>query len=323
MKFNWAVAGCGAIAAEMAQALNAAGAGVCGVYGRTPGKTEAFAEKYRADKIYKSFEELLSDSSVDIVYVATPHNSHYEYSRAALNAGKHVLAEKSATVNSAELRELTEIAARRGLIFAEAMTIYHMPLYGELKRRLDAGAVGTLKSIQITFGLCFPQEDGNRFYSPHLAGGALLDIGVYALAFSRQFLPGIPGNILTTATLTRTGVDENSVIVLRFGGVIVNITLGLLAEMPQTAVISGDRGHIEVYSFPRADSATIFSGGIAEKIRAGSGADAMLYEIEDMQRSVKEKRSYMSLEKTADVMEIMTAVRNQWGIKYPFEQNRK
>ena len=115
----------------------------------------------------------------------------------------------------------------------------------------------------------------------------LLDIGVYALAFSRQFLPGIPGNILTTATLTRTGVDENSVIVLRFGGVIVNITLGLLAEMPQTAVISGDRGHIEVYSFPRADSATIFSGGTAEKIRAGSGADAMLYEIEDIQRSVK------------------------------------
>mgnify|MGYP000349782447 FL=1 len=138
-QLRWAVIGCGVIANQMATSLALAGRHLHGIANRTREKAVAFAEKYHVEKVYDSFEDLYADPEVDAVYITTPHNTHITYLRAALAAGKHVLCEKSITLNSEELDEARALAAANGVVLMDATTILHMPLYRELRRRADAG----------------------------------------------------------------------------------------------------------------------------------------------------------------------------------------
>ena len=192
---NWVSAGCGVIANELAQAMEKRGQKLYGVVNRTQEKAEAFAEKYGVQKVFASFEEVCADPAVDIVYISTPHNTHIQFLRKALAAGKHVLCEKSITLNSEELEEAVQLAKEHHVVLAEAMTIYHMPIYKELKKRVDAGNLGELRVIQMNFGSYKEYDMKNRFFNRNLAGGALLDIGVYALSFVRMFLNSCPDQI--------------------------------------------------------------------------------------------------------------------------------
>ena len=168
---NWVSAGCGVIANELAQAMEKRGQKLYGVVNRTQEKAEAFAEKYGVQKVFASFEEVCADPAVDIVYISTPHNTHIHFLRKALAAGKHVLCEKSITLNSEELEEAVQLAKEHGVVLAEAMTIYHMPIYKELKKRMDAGKFGELRVIQMNFGSYKEYDMQNRFFNPNLAGG--------------------------------------------------------------------------------------------------------------------------------------------------------
>ena len=181
---NWVSAGCGVIANELAQAMEKRGQKLYGVVNRTPEKAVAFAEKYGVQKVFTSFQDVCADPAVDIIYISTPHNTHIHFLRKALAAGKHVLCEKSITLNSEELEEAVQLAKEHGVVLAEAMTIYHMPIYKELKKRMDAGKFGELRVIQMNFGSYKEYDMKNRFFNRNLAGGALLDIGVL------KFLPG-------------------------------------------------------------------------------------------------------------------------------------
>ena len=180
---NWVSAGCGVIANELAQAMEKRGQKLYGVVNRTQEKAVAFAEKYGVQNVFTSFEEVCADPAVDIIYISTPHNTHIQFLRKALAAGKHVLCEKSITLNSGELEEAMQLAKEHGVVLAEAMTIYHMPIYKELLKRVDAGDLGELRVIQMNFGSYKEYDMKNRFFNRNLAGGALLDIGVYALSF--------------------------------------------------------------------------------------------------------------------------------------------
>ena len=148
---NWVSAGCGVIANELAQAMEKRGQKLYGVVNRTPEKAVAFAEKYGVQKVFTSFQDVCADPAVDIIYISTPHNTHIHFLRKALAAGKHVLCEKSITLNSEELEEAVQLAKEHGVVLAEAMTIYHMPIYKELKKRMDAGKFGELRVIQMNF----------------------------------------------------------------------------------------------------------------------------------------------------------------------------
>ena len=192
---NWVSAGCGVIANELAQAMEKRGQKLYGVVNRTPEKAVAFAEKYGVQKVFTSFQDVCADPAVDIIYISTPHNTHIHFLRKALAAGKHVLCEKSITLNSEELEEAVQLAKEHGVVLAEAMTIYHMPIYKELKKRMDAGKFGELRVIQMNFGSYKEYDMKNRFFNRNLAGGALLDIGVYALSFVRMFLNSCPDQI--------------------------------------------------------------------------------------------------------------------------------
>ena len=147
-EIKWAVLGCGVIANEMAVALQKNGKNIYAVGNRTHEKAAAFAEKYGIGKVYDDFHEMFTDPEVDVIYITTPHNTHLGFMKEAIANGKHILVEKSITLNSDELDEAIALAKEKGVIIGEAMTIYHMPIYKELKKILDSGRLGRVNLIR-------------------------------------------------------------------------------------------------------------------------------------------------------------------------------
>lgn len=321
--YNWATLGTGVIANELAQALESRGQKLYSVANRTYDKGLAFAEKYGIDKVYKKIDEVFEDENVDIIYISTPHNTHINYLRKALAAGKHVLCEKSITLNSEELEEAVALAEKHGVVLAEAMTIYHMPLYRTLHELVSSGKLGELKMIQMNFGSYKDYDMTNRFFSRDLAGGALLDIGVYALSFVRWFMSETPSQVSSQVRLAPTGVDEQVGILLSNDkGEMATIALTLHAKQPKRGMIAFDKGYIEIYDYPRGERAVITytETGEQEVIEEGEMAFALAYEVADMEKAVAGDTSRVHLDYTRDVMQLMTKLRRDWGMTYPEEE---
>lgn len=321
--YNWATLGCGVIANELALAMEKRGQKLYSVANRTKSKAVAFAEKYGIKKVYDSIDEVFDDPNVDIIYISTPHNTHIEYMKKALSSGKHILCEKSITLNSDELAEAVDIAEKNHLILAEAMTIYHMPLYKTLKKRIDSGDFGRLNLIQMNFGSYKEYDMNNRFFNRNLAGGALLDIGVYALSCVRWFLDSCPDEIMSQVKTAPTGVDEEAGILLKNKEQqLSTVILSLHSKQPKRATLSFDKAYVEIFEYPRGQEATVTYtvDGSTEIIKDGSTADALLYEVEDMERAVSGVCDEMHFDYTRDVMDMMTEIRSQWGLKYPEEE---
>lgn len=329
---KWAVLGTGVIANEMAQVLEKMGEHLYAVGNRTYTKAVAFAEKYQVEKVYDDFHEMFTDPKTDIIYITTPHNTHIQFVREALKNKKHVLCEKSITLNSAELEEANQLAKENGVIFAEAMTIYHMPLYKKLWQLIETGktgdpdipALGKVQMIQLNFGSYKEYNMNNRFFNRNLAGGALLDIGVYALSLARSFMAEQPTQVASQVKYAESGVDEQAGILLMNGqGQMATVALSLHSKQPKRAVISCEYGYIEIMEYPRADRAIIVEAesGKKHEIEAGDTKDALYYEMKDMEQAVKENDpSIMRVQDTADVMAMMTQIRQDWGMKYPEEE---
>ncbi|AIQ15068.1 Gfo/Idh/MocA family protein [Paenibacillus durus] len=319
-KIKWAIIGPGGIAQEFSEALKKCGGTLYAVGSRSLDKAQLFAEQYGAAKAYGDYAEMLQDPEIDTVYVSTPHSNHYEYIIESLKHGKHVLAEKAITVSIAQLREIAALAEEKGLVVAEAMTIYHMPLYDKLRQIVDSGKIGPLKMIQVSFGSHKEYDVNNRFFSKDLAGGALLDIGTYALSFARFFLSAQPQEVLTTFKPFETGVDEQSGIILKNDAdEMAVVSLTMRAKMPKRGVVAGENGFITVDNFPRASKAVIqYLDGTSETIETGNTDEALQYEIKGMEQFIAAGRSG-TLQLSLDVMEIMSNVRGQWGVVYPFE----
>ncbi|MDO5352990.1 MAG: Gfo/Idh/MocA family oxidoreductase, partial [Succinatimonas sp.] len=214
-KLNWGIIGTGWIATEMAEALNRVNGEIYAVCATCLENAQKYANKFGVQKAYGSADELIDDKDVDIVYIATPHNLHYDLLIKSLKAGKHVFCEKAITVNNQQLEEAVVIAQEKNLVICDGVTLFHMPLFKKLKEIVDSGVIGDIKMIQVNFGSCKEYDITNRFFSKELAGGALLDIGVYAISFARYFMSSQVDTILTTANYFETGVDETSGIILR------------------------------------------------------------------------------------------------------------
>ncbi len=318
---KWAILGPGLIASDFVKAIIEVNGSVYAVGSRSLEKSKEFAARYNIEKAYGDCCEMLKDNEIDVVYISTPHTNHYEYIMESLKNNKHVLCEKAITVNGNQLREIIELANEKNLIVAEAMTIYHMPLYKKLRDIVKSGQLGKLKMVQVSFGSCKEYDVTNRFFSKELAGGALLDIGTYALSFTRYFLSAKPEEVLTTVKKFETGVDEQSGIVLKNSeDEMAVISLTMRAKMPKRGVVAGELGFITVDDFPRASKAVItYVDGKTEVIEAGETSKALAYEVEDMNNYILNKNNKDTLGLSMDVMNIMDEVRNQWDIRYPFE----
>ena len=320
---NWAMLGVGVIANEAAQALHKQGRNLYAVANRTHDKAVAFAEKYSVPKVYDAIDDMFDDDKLDVIYIATPHNTHYPFMKRALESGKHLLVEKSITLNSRELDEMISLAAQKNLVLAEAMTIWHMPLYKTLRQKISDGEFGKVQIITLNFGSFKEYNMRNRFFNMNLAGGALLDIGVYALSIVRSFMDETPSDVLSQWKPSPTGSDEMATILLKNPlGQMATVALSMHSKQPKRAVISCERGYVEIMEYPRADRATFFDAetGVVEEIFVGERADALLYEMNDMEQAIQSgDASEMKLDFSRDVMNIMTALRKNWGLQYPNE----
>lgn len=321
---NWAVLGTGVIANQMAAALEKMGRRLYAVGNRTHDKAVAFAEKYGVEKVYDTIDDMFLDEAVDIIYITTPHNTHYEFMKKALEHGKHIFVEKSITLNSRELNEMQALAQAKGLIIGEAMTIWHMPIYKKLWEIVQSGQLGKVQMITMNFGSFKEYNMENRFFNMHLAGGAMLDIGVYALSIVRSFMDEKPEDIVSQWQASPTGSDEMATILLKNGlGQMATVALSMHSKQPKRAMISCEKAYIEIMEYPRADKAVIVDAetGVRTEIEAGSTPEALGYELQDMEQAVLTGDvSGLKLSYSADVMEIMTRLRKAWNMKYPGEQ---
>lgn len=321
---NWAVLGTGVIANQMAAALEKMGRRLYAVGNRTHDKAVAFAEKYGVEKVYDNIDDMFLDEAVNIIYITTPHNTHYEFMKKALEHGKHILVEKSITLNSRELNEMQALAGSKGLIIGEAMTIWHMPIYKKLWEIVQSGQLGKVQMITMNFGSFKEYNMENRFFNMNLAGGAMLDIGVYALSIVRSFMDEKPEDIVSQWQASPTGSDEMATILLKNGlGQMATVALSMHSKQPKRAMISCEKAYIEIMEYPRADKAVIVDAetGVRTEIEAGSTPEALGYELQDMEQAVLTGDvSGLKLSYSADVMEIMTRLRKAWNMKYPGEQ---
>ena len=321
---NWAVLGTGVIANEMAVALQKMGKTLYAVANRTHDKAVDFAEKYGVEKVYDDIDDMFVDEKVDIIYITTPHNTHYQFMKKALENGKHILVEKSITLNSRELNEMIDLASQKHLIIAEAMTIWHMPLYKELWGIVERGELGKVQMITMNFGSFKEYNMQNRFFNMNLAGGAMLDIGVYALSIVRSFMSEKPDEIVSQWKPSPTGSDEQATILLKNSkDEMATVALSMHSKQPKRAMISCEKGYIEIMEYPRASKAVIVDAesGNTSEIEAGQTENALYYEMMDMEAAVKTAdASEMKLEYSRDVMDIMTRLRKDWNMKYPGEE---
>ncbi len=322
-EIRWAVLGTGVIANEMAAALQKNGRSISAVGNRTQKKAVAFAEKYGIPKVYEDFHEMFTDPDIDVIYITTPHNTHIEFMKQAISNGKHVLVEKSITLNSSELEEAIALAKEHGVVIGEAMTIYHMPVYKKLRAILDSGKLGKVNLITMNFGSFKDYDMTNRFFNRDLAGGAMLDIGVYALSFIRYFMSSRPDKLLSQMKAAPTGVDEQAGLLLtNSDGQMASVMLSLHSKQPKRGMVSCEKGYIEIMEYPRAWEAVITyaESGEKEVIKAGEHEDALAYELADMERAIAGDEECMHLSYTQDVMNLMTEFRKEWGLTYPEEE---
>ncbi len=233
---------------------------------------------------------MFTDPDIDVIYITTPHNTHINFMRRAIENGKHILVEKSITLNSRELDEAIALADKKGVVIGEAMTIYHMPIYKKLKEILESGKLGKVNLITMNFGSFKEYDMNNRFFNKNLAGGAMLDIGVYALSFIRWFMDSKPDQLLSQVKPAPTGVDEQAgLLLMNQEGQMASVMLSLHSKQPKRGMVSCEKGYIEIMEYPRAWEAriTYTDSGETEVIQTGEHADALAYELADMEKAIR------------------------------------
>jgi predicted dehydrogenase len=246
MTIRWGILGTGGIARTFTEDLILLGHEVAAVGSRAGHTAEAFAGRYGIDRAYGSYDELAADDRVDVVYVATPHNSHHPAARTCLRAGRAVLVEKPFTTTAADAEDLAALARAEGLFAMEAMWTRFNPLVARLRELVADGAIGEVKAVYADFSSAWEFDPLHRLWSPELAGGALLDLGVYPVSFACMLL-GEPDTAQAVTTHAPTGVDANTGILLGYGsGAVALLHCGFLADSPQTATVVGTTGRIEV-----------------------------------------------------------------------------
>ena len=283
-------------------------------------RAKKFAAEYKIEKAYGSYEELVSDKDVDLIYVATPHSHHYQHTKLAVEHGKNCLVEKAFMANAKQAKEILDLAKEKKVLVTEAIWTRYMPSRRVIDSIIKSGEIGPVHAVQANLG--YPLAHVERLVKPELAGGALLDIGGYATAFARMFLNEQPEVTLTTVKFFETGVDEQSGIILKNSQEqLAVMALSMRAKQPKRGVISGTRGYVEINNYPRATEAKVTYTLDAhtenhETITAGDSAKALNYEVMDMQRYISQGHDDGQLSLSQDVAHILNRVRANWGMNY-------
>ena len=320
-----AILGPGRIADGVAHTLVALPEIECyAVASRTPGKAEAFAQKFGFRKAYSSYEEMLSDPEVELVYITTPHSHHYEHMMLCLQYGKHVICEKAFTMNAEQARKVRDFAAERNLYVAEAIWTRYMPSRKIIDQVIESGAIGIVNTL--TANLSYKIDHKPRIMDPYLAGGALLDVGVYGLNFALMHFEDDIERIESSVRFTETGVDAMETITVFYrDGRMAVLTHSIYCRSDRKGTIHGDKGYIVVENINNPQSVSVFdtNDNLMQYYEVPAQISGYEYEFQEAVRCIREGKresDSMPLERSIQVMEIMDALRKQWGLVYPQEQ---
>jgi len=322
---RWGILATGGIAHSFTEDLILTGHTVQAVGSRSQAAADAFAAEFGIPNAHASYEALVNDPEVDVVYVSTPHPFHAANATLALNAGKHVLVEKAFTLNAGEARALVELAASKDLLVQEAMWTRFLPHMARIREIIAAGTLGEVHSLLVDHTQDLPDDPAHRLNALELGGGALLDLGVYPISFASELF-GTPDTILASATFKATGADAQVATIFRYAGGQIATTLSASdTRGPNTASILGTAGRIEIDATWYA--ATTFRvlnsrNEVIETYVSDVVGRGMHYEATEVERLIlagKTTGEILSAAESVTIMETLDAVRAQIGLRYPGE----
>lgn len=321
---NVGILGAGSIAHMMALTLNRMeGVNAYAIASRSLEKARAFAQEEHVEKAYGSYEEMLKDEKVDLIYIATPHSHHLEHAKLSISYGKPVLCEKAFTANAKQARELLDYAKEKHVFITEAIWTRYMPSRKIITEILESGELGELKMLSANLG--YELSGIERLISPELAGGALLDVGVYPINFASMFFGNDIEKITSTCVKMESGVDAEEAMVFTYkDGRIATLHAGMMAATEQYGIIYGTKGYLIAYNINNINKIEVFTKDrkLVHTIEVPKQITGYEYEVEACMRALEAGQfecEEMPHSETIKIMEQMDALRKDWGVQYPFE----
>ena len=322
--FSWGILGPGGIARAFAKDLALIQGHTIGAVGsRTLSNAQSFAHDF-GGTAYGSYEELVNDASIDAIYVATPHPAHHDNVILALESGKPVLCEKPFAVNARQGQAMVDAAERNNVALMEAMWARFLPHYAKVREIIASGVLGPIQSIHADHGQRLADRNIPRLVQPDLAGGALLDLGIYPISFAHMIL-GNPDSITSSAVMTDKGVDAQTSMLFTYkNGAQSILTTTMIAQTPCRAVVAGLDGWLEIdrtFYNPASMRVVLNDGSSTEypNTYTGHGLREQAESFKQLVQSGKKQSDILSWQDTIDIMKTMDTVREQIALKYPFE----
>lgn len=322
--FKVGIIGCGWIADKMCVSLAPlADYEVYAVAARSLEKAQAFASEHNVPVAYGSYEDLVNDEEVDLVYIATPHSHHYAHTKLALEHGKPCLVEKAFTANAREAEELLTLAKEKKVFITEAIWTRYMPLSLKVKEVMESGIIGEARLLTAT--LCYMMENKERIVRADLCGGALLDLGVYALNFARMYFGHDFDKCVTNCQLGPTGMDMQECISLSYkNGRMANLQAGCLTLNDRQGIINGTEGYIRVDNINCPEHVEVWRNYelVATYDKPAEQVTGYEYQVMECRRCLEAgllESPMMPHEETLSIMKQMDALRKEWGVVYPMD----
>jgi predicted dehydrogenase len=323
---KWGIIGAGQIAIKFATALNSLDhTELTAIASRDLTKAKEFAARFHIEKAYGSYEEMVGDPDIDVIYIGTPHTEHKAHAKLCLAGGKAVLCEKPFTLNYSEACDLVEMAKKCNVFLMEAMWTKFLPVTRIVKQWINNKVIGELKYMNVSFGFRTEYDPNSRLFDPKLGGGALLDVGVYPISYVTHLMERLPDKISSSAYLGQSKVDELNVITLQYNeGMLASISSAISAATGNDAVIIGEKGRIVIPNFWTAESAEVYdaNGKLVDSFFHPFTSNGYVYEVEEVNRCIlegKKESDIIPLNDTLAIMKILDDIRAEWGLVYPSE----
>ncbi|NQX35656.1 Gfo/Idh/MocA family oxidoreductase [Herbiconiux sp. VKM Ac-2851] len=322
---RWGILGTGGIARAFATDLNAVGLTIAAVGSRSQESADRFAAEFGIPTAYPSYEALVADPDIDVIYIATPHTFHAENALLAIGAGKNVLVEKAFTINAAQARQIQQAAETAGVAVLEAMWTRFLPHMVRLREIIAAGTLGEVRTVLADHGQRLPSDPSHRINDPALGGGALLDLAIYPVSFAIDLL-GLPTRILASATLGDTGVDQQTALIFEHEGGRQSVSHSAIDTAgPVRASVIGTEARVDIdrtWYAPTSFTVTNSEGEVLERFEqpvASRGMEYQALEFERMLTAGERESPLLPVAESVAIMAVLDEVRAQIGLHYPGE----
>jgi len=323
--FNWGIIGPGRIAEKFSIAVQGiSGSQIYAVASRSSSDLEKLGKKFSTANSYSSYKQLAENPDVDAVYIATPHNFHYENAKLCLTHHKPVLLEKPFTVNARQAKDLISTAKKENVFIMEAMWTRFLPIYKVVRKWLDRNTIGEIRLVRSTLGFVARRDPNDRLLNPDLAGGTVLDLGVYNTAASQFVFQRQPDNISAVGFIGHTGVDEAISVSMHYGiGMLSEFSCSFLTHPQSRMGIYGTKGRIIIHPmFNSAEEVSLFIDGKKKTVRKPLRINGFEYQIEEAQKAIRRgliENPLMPHQNILDNMIVLDRIRKIIGLQYPFE----